>query len=62
MDELNQLLKKNIGLHMIVENEVRQTPFGQITFNIELKDGVARIETLNVVKSRRYKYQLDKED
>lgn len=62
MDELNQLLKKNLALHMIVENEVRLTPFGQITFNIELKDGIAKIETINIVKSRRYKYQLKEDD
>jgi len=59
MDELNQLLKKNPILHMIVENEVRLTPFGQITINVEIKDGVAIIETLNIVKNRRRKYQLE---
>lgn len=46
---------------MIIENEVRQTPFGQITFNIELKNGVAIISTLNIVKNRRRKYSgIDK--
>lgn len=60
MDELNELLKKNLGLHMIIENEVRLTPFGSITFNVELKEGVAKLETINIVKSRRYKYNIDK--
>lgn len=62
MDELNTLLKKNLGLHMIVENEVRLTPFGLITFNVELKDGVAKLETINIAKQRRYKYTIDKKD
>lgn len=55
-DKLKELLKKNSSLHLVVANEVRQTPFGQITFNVELKDGVAQIDTLNVVKNRRRKY------
>lgn len=59
MDELNELLKKNPTLHMIIENEVRLTPFGLVTVNIELKEGIAIIETINIVKNRRRKYTLD---
>lgn len=62
MDDLNKLLEKNILLHTIVENEVRQTPFGQITFNVEVRDGVAIIPTINIVKNRRRKYNLTKDD
>lgn len=43
-----------------MESEVGQTPFGQITFNVQLKDGVAMIETITVVKNRRRKYDLTK--
>lgn len=46
-----------MSLHLVVENEVRQTPFGQITFNVEIVNGVAQIKSLNVVKNRRRKYQ-----
>lgn len=53
---LKRSLSKNSPLHLIVENEVRQTPFGQITFNVEIVNGEARIETLNIVKNRRRKY------
>lgn len=53
---LKQLLLKNTQLHTIVENEVRQTPFGTITFNVELRNGEADIGTLNIVKNRRRKY------
>lgn len=60
MDDVNKLLKKNLPLHVIIENEVRKTPFGQITVNIELVNGVAKLETLNIVKSRRRKYDVEK--
>lgn len=59
--DLQTILAKNGQLHLVVENEVRQTPFGQITFNVELVDGVAKIDTLNVVKNRRRKYDGSKE-
>ena len=59
---LNQLLLKNIGLHIIIENEVRLTPFGQITFNIKLTNEVADLTTINVVKQRRRRYDLTKND
>lgn len=56
MELLKQSLLKNLQLHLIVENEVRETPFGQITFNVELHDGVADVATINIVKNRRRKY------
>lgn len=43
-----------------MESEVRQTPFGQITFNVQLVNGVVQLETISVVKSRRRKYDLTK--
>jgi len=58
---LQKLLSANLPLHAIIENEVRLTPFGQITFTLMVKDGVAQIETLNIIKSRRRRYGLDKE-
>lgn len=61
MDDINTLLKKNLPLHMIIENEVRKTPFGQITVNIELVNGIAKLDTLNIVKSKRRKYDVEKE-
>jgi len=53
---LNQLLSKNIPLHMIIAHEVKQTPYGTITFNVVLQSGVARLETLNIVKNKRTRY------
>ena len=57
---LQKLLERNLPFHMVISNEVRLTPFGQLTFNVMLKDGVVQLETLNLVKSRRRKYNLDR--
>lgn len=57
---LQKLLSKNTPLHVILENEVNQTPFGTITVNIQIKDGVAIIPSLQIVKQRRRKYDLSK--
>lgn len=59
-EALHKLLLRNLPLHIIIENEVRITPFGQITVNIVLKDGVAVLGSLNIVKSRRRRYRFDK--
>lgn len=53
---IRESIKKNLLLHMVVESEVNQTPFGQITFNVEVVDGVAQISTMNCVKNVRRKY------
>lgn len=62
MQALSELLKQNLPFHILIENEVRRTPFGQLTFNIMIKDGVAQTGTLNLVKSRRRKYSLTKDN
>lgn len=59
---LKRSLSKNSALHLIVENEVRQSPFGQITFNVEIVNGVAQVDKLNIVKNRRRKYDGRKEE
>lgn len=57
MESLNKSLSKNTGLHLVVENEVNKTPFGQITFTCTVIDGVVQLDTLNVVKNKRRRYQ-----
>lgn len=57
---LRELLKKNLPLHLILQSEISQTPFGQITVNVQLKDGVAQVNTINIVKNRRKKYTMSK--
>ena len=59
---LQKLISPNFLFHALVENEVRLTPYGQITFNVELKDGIAQLHTINVVKNSRKRYRvLDKD-
>ena len=57
---LKEILKSNIMLHIIIEKEVEQTPFGQITFNMVVRNGVAMLDTINITKNRRKRYSLDK--
>ena len=61
LTRVTRIIKRNLLFHVLVENEVQQTPFGQLTFNIMIKEGVAQIETLNLVKSKRRKYNLTKD-
>lgn len=51
-----ELINKNIKFHAVLENEVNETPFGEITFNFQVKDGKVDMNTLNVVKNRRRRY------
>jgi hypothetical protein len=53
---LKELLSKNLPLHLAIANETKRTPYGQITFNVELINGVAQMKTLNVVKNKRTRY------
>jgi len=56
--ELQNKLIKNLAFHAIVTNEVNSTPYGQITVNVQLKDGNVLLDTLNIVKNRRKKYSV----
>jgi hypothetical protein len=55
-----EALKNNLGLHIIVETEVADTPFGTITFNVQVVDGIAQLETVNCVENIRYKFEPGK--
>ena len=55
-EDLKQLLGRNFLLHLIIENEVKLLKYGTITINVNLKDGIAQIETINLVKNKRIKY------
>ena len=57
---LNKLLSRNLPFHIIIENEIRQSPYGQQTYNVVIQNGTARLETLNIVKSRRRRYKQAK--
>ena len=57
--DLNLSLSNNLALHAIIENEVKLTPFGQITFNVFLVNGEVQLDRVNIVKNRRFKYRVD---
>lgn len=64
MPDLNkafgELIKHNIGFHVILENEVRLTPYGSISVNVEVVDGKVILSTCNIVKNRRFRYDNQK--
>ena len=49
---------KNLGLHFLIEKEFKQMRYGQLTFNVVLKDAVAILKTMKVTRSRRIKYPI----
>lgn len=51
---------KNLAFHTLIEKEVKEMRYGQLTFNVVLKDAVAILRTMKVTRSRRLKYALDK--
>ena len=57
---MRKLLEENLPLHLIIEREIEQSPYGQMTFNVTIKGGRADLKTLNIVKSRRRKYKMPK--
>ena len=50
-------IEKNLPLHIIIENEIRLCPYGQHTYNVVIKNGVALVDTINIVKQRRRRYK-----
>ena len=58
MSDLRELLLKNLAFHTILTSEINNTPYGQITVNVKIKNGNILLETLNIVKNRRKKYYL----
>ena len=51
---------KNLALHFLIEKEVKDMKYGQLTFNVVLKDAVAILKTMKVTRSRRIRYSIDK--
>jgi hypothetical protein len=51
---------KNLSFHTLIAKEVKDMRYGQLTFNVVLKDAVAILKTMKVTRSRRIKYPIDK--
>lgn len=50
--------KDSLQFHTMIEKEVVDLNYGQITINVILKNGLPLIKTLNIVKSKRKKYTV----
>lgn len=46
----------NPEFHAVLEKQVTELEYGQITINVQLRDGKPIMDTFNSVKSRRKKY------
>lgn len=56
--DLYAKLEKNLMFHVLVEKIVQETQYGNVTFNIRLKDGVVDLQSLNIVRNKRIKYNI----
>lgn len=50
------LLSPNVRLHSAVEKDAQELGFGELTYTVELKEGVADLKTLSCVARKRIKY------
>jgi hypothetical protein len=50
------LMSPNARLHAAIEMTVQKVEFGEITFTVTIKDGVADLKTFSPVVRKRYKY------
>ena len=55
---LQGLPLSNLSFHAIIEREIKESPFGQQTYNVAITNGLVQLETLNIVKQRRRKYHV----
>lgn len=54
--------KNEVELHVLLAKLVQELQYGQLTVNIQVKNGKPILPTLNVVKSRRKRYKPVKID
>lgn len=52
--------KSELEFHTIVAREVQSLEYGQMTINVQLRGGVPVLTTLNIVKSKRKRYDPSK--
>lgn len=53
---LKESLSKNLVFHTLLETEAQRMQYGQISVNVELKDGKVNLKTLNFVVTKRIRY------
>lgn len=58
--EVINLAPENVEFHAIVEKNVVNMEYGQMTVTVQLIEGKPVLKTLSIVKSKRKKYIFDK--
>ena len=46
----------------IIEHEVQKMEYGTMTINVQVGQGLPITQTINIVKSKRRRYKIDKND
>ena len=49
---------RNLGFHVILEKEVNDIGYGQLTFNCVIKDGAVLTKTIKVTRSKKKNYPI----
>jgi len=44
----------------MVEKEVQKMEYGTMTINVQVGEGLPIVQTINIVKSKRIRYKIDK--
>jgi hypothetical protein len=57
--EVINLAPETIEFHAIIEQEVVNMEYGQMTVNVQIEDGKPILKSLSLVKSKRKKYTID---
>lgn len=57
----SQLVEQKITeFFSIVEREVQRMEYGTMTINVQVGEGLPITQTVNIVKSKRIRYKVDK--
>jgi len=50
----------NLSLHLLIEKQVADIKYGQITYTCVIRNGTVDMGTLDVVIAKRRRYKVDK--
>jgi len=55
-----QVEQKITAFFSMVEREVQRMEYGTMTVNVQVSNGLPVVQTVNIVKSKRIRYKIDK--
>lgn len=56
----DQVEKKITSFFALLEKEVQRMEYGTCTVNVQIIEGLPTVGTINIVKSKRKRYKVDK--